>query len=62
MAGFVDKQWPWSGCGSEPYTNLGLEPATSPYDCVNEAIENDTVPWLQPGEERRWSLKVEMEK
>ena len=51
----------WSGCGSEPYTNLGIEPATSPYDCVNEAIDNDAVPWLQPGEERRWSLTVEMQ-
>ena len=52
----------WSGCGSEPYTNLGLEPATSPYDCINEAIENDAVAWLQPGAERRWSLTVEMDK
>ncbi len=52
----------WSGCGSEPYTNLGIEPATSPYDCVNEAIDNNAVPWLRPGEERRWSLKVEIEK
>ena len=52
----------WSGCGSEPYTNLGIEPTTSPYDCVNEAIENDAVPWLQPREQRRWSLKLEMDK
>ena len=51
----------WSGCSSEPYTNLGLEPATSPYDCINEAIDNDAVPWLQPGEQRRWSLTVEMQ-
>lgn len=51
----------WSGCGSEPYTNLGIEPATSPYDCINEAIDNDAVAWLQPGEEKRWSLTVEMQ-
>ena len=50
----------WSGCGSEPYTNLGIEPATSPYDCINEAIENDAVPWLAPGAERCWSLQVEL--
>jgi galactose mutarotase-like enzyme len=50
----------WSGCGSEPYTNLGIEPATSPYDCINEAVENEAVAWLQPGEERRWSLSVEI--
>lgn len=51
----------WSGCGSDPYTNLGIEPATSPYDCINEAIENDAVEWLQPGEDKRWSLRVEMQ-
>jgi len=50
----------WSGCGSEPYTNLGLEPATTPYDCVNEAIDNESVAWLQPGEEQRWQLSVEL--
>ena len=51
----------WSGCGSEPYMNLGVEPATSPYDCINEAIENDAVPWLQPGDTRNWSLSVELQ-
>jgi len=51
----------WSGCGSEPYTNLGLEPATTPYDSVNEAIENDAVPWLEPGGHRDWSLSVELQ-
>ena len=50
----------WSGCGSEPYTNLGIEPATTPYDCVNQAIENDAVPWLAPGSTRKWSLIVEL--
>ena len=50
----------WSGCDSEPYINLGIEPATTPYDCINEAIENDAVTWLQPGEEKRWSLAVEL--
>ncbi len=52
----------WSGCGSEPYTNLGIEPATSPYDSLNEAIDNNAVPWLQPGDQRRWSLSVELQK
>ena len=50
----------WSGCGSDPYMNLGFEPATSPYDCVNQAIENGAVPWLEAGAERRWSLSVEL--
>ena len=51
----------WSGCGSKPYTNLGIEPATTPYDCVNQAIENDAVSWLQPGNIRNWSLSVELQ-
>jgi len=50
----------WSGCGPEPYCNLGIEPATSPYDCVGEAIRNDAVGWLRPGEVRNWSLLVEL--
>jgi len=48
----------WSGRGTEPYLNLGLEPATTAYDCVNEAIQNDAVQWIQPGETRAWSLSV----
>ena len=33
----------WSGCGSEPYLNLGLEPSMTPYDSVSEAIANTIV-------------------
>ena len=51
----------WSGCGTDPYVNFGLEPATSPYDCVNQAIENDAVPWLEAGGERRWALRLELQ-
>ena len=40
---------------------LAVEPATTPYDCVNQAIENDAVPWLQPGGIRNWSLSVELQ-
>jgi galactose mutarotase-like enzyme len=50
----------WSGCGSEPYMNLGLEPAMTPYDSVNEAIANDAIDWLGPGETRSWALKLEL--
>lgn len=49
----------WSGCDTEPYLNLGVEPATSPYDSVSEAIRNDSVDWLQPGETKSWSLHLE---
>ena len=50
----------WSGCGSDPYLNLGLEPATTPYDSVSQAIDNDAAIWLEPGESRQWSLTVEL--
>jgi galactose mutarotase-like enzyme len=50
----------WSGCGSDPYLNLGLEPATTPYDSISQAIDNDAVIWLEPGESRQWSLAVEL--
>lgn len=47
----------WSGCGSEPYFNLGIEPATLPIDNL-AAAKNPPV--LQPGETRRWSLEVNL--
>jgi len=50
----------WSGCGSEPYLNLGVEPSTTNYDCVAEAVENDAVNWIQPSETRVWKLTVEL--
>jgi len=50
----------WSGCGSEPYLNLGVEPGTTPYDSVARAIENDAIEWIQPGEVRDWSLIVDL--
>lgn len=51
----------WSGRGGEPYLNLGVEPATTAYDSVNEAMQNDAVPWIQPGETRCWSLEIGVE-
>ena len=50
----------WAGNGGKPYQNLGLEPATTAYDDVAQALDNDAVEWLQPGEIRRWSLAVEL--
>ena len=50
----------WSGCGSEPYLNLGVEPGTTPYDSVARAIENGAIDWIQPGEVRDWSLIVDL--
>jgi len=45
----------WSGCGSEPYFNLGIEPATLPVDTLSLA---KNPPLLQPREIRRWSLEI----
>jgi len=50
----------WSGCGSAPYVNLGIEPSTTPYDSVSEAIRHNAVALLEPGETRSWSLAVEL--
>jgi hypothetical protein len=45
----------WSGSGSPPYHNLGIEPATLPTDNLAAAAD---APLLAPGESRRWSLDV----
>lgn len=45
----------WSGCGSEPYFNLGIEPATLPLDNLSNA---ENPPLLKPGETRCWTLEV----
>jgi galactose mutarotase-like enzyme len=50
----------WSGCGSEPYQNLGIEPSTVPYDSVSTAIDRGEITWLKPGETRQWSVSVEL--
>ena len=48
----------WSGNDSAAYQNLGLEPTTTPYDCVTEAIANNSLQWIPPGEERNWQIAV----
>ena len=50
----------WSGCDSEPYLNLGLEPTTAAFDCVSRAIDDDSIPWLQAGATRTWSISVDL--
>jgi len=50
----------WSGCGSPPYLNLGVEPSTAPCDSLTAALAEDRVDWLQPGQTRTWSLRVEV--
>lgn len=47
----------WSGCGSEPYDNLGIEPSTLPLDDLSAAA---APPVLPPGEIRRWHLQLDL--
>jgi len=49
----------WSGGDAEPYTNLGLEPSTTAYDCVGDAIGSNAIPWIEPGDTRRWTVTLE---
>ncbi len=51
----------WSGCGSEPYLNLGLEPTTTPYDSLADAVEFDDADVLEPGESKKWRLAVSLD-
>lgn len=51
----------WSGCGSEPYFNLGLEPTTAPCDGLPEAIEMNEHLSLEPGGTRTWSVRLKLE-
>lgn len=48
----------WSGCGSPPYFNLGIEPATAPFDCLTDAITAGCHRVLEPGTSVKWHLRV----
>jgi hypothetical protein len=50
----------WSGCGSEPYFNLGVEPATAPFDDLLAAMADGSGRHLAPGESRRWNVTIEL--
>jgi len=50
----------WSGCDSEPYLNLGLEPATTPYDKLSDAVAQDHVDILKPGKSKNWRLSISL--
>lgn len=47
----------WSGCGSPPYFNLGIEPTTSPHDSLATAIQANQALILRAGETKNWSLQ-----
>jgi hypothetical protein len=50
----------WSGCGSTPYFNLGIEPTTAPHDSLEDAVSDGTAIVLEPQATRRWSLSIEL--
>ncbi len=47
----------WSGCESEPYFNIGIEPAMLPVDDLSKA---DNPPVLHPGQVVEWFLNVSL--
>lgn len=51
----------WSGCGSAPYFNLGIEPATAPWDDLADAIADGSARFLAPGDVRQWSFEIRLE-
>lgn len=50
----------WSGCGSPPYFNLGIEPTTSPHDSLADAVRAGEAMILPAGETRTWSMRIEL--
>jgi len=50
----------WSGCGSPPYFNLGVEPITSPYDSLADAVDAGSAMFIHAGQKRSWSLAIEV--
>ncbi len=48
----------WSGSGSEPYFNLGLEPAIGGKDSLADAMQIDEYAMLPPGQQRSWRLDL----
>lgn len=45
----------WSGCGSQPYHNIGIEPAMLPVDDLSSA---EAPPILNGGQTAEWTLKT----
>lgn len=50
----------WSGCGSAPYFNLGLEPASAPFDALTDAMAAGTALRLAAGCHATWDLTVSL--
>ncbi|NQU49901.1 MAG: hypothetical protein HQ519_14710 [Planctomycetes bacterium] len=48
----------WSGHGGKPYNNLGVEPGTSAWDCLEDAIADGGHRLLSPGQAHQWQLEI----
>jgi galactose mutarotase-like enzyme len=52
----------WSGAGTPPYFNLGLEPGIGDADALEEALRRGTAARLAPHATRRFSLQLAVER
>jgi len=52
----------WSGSGSPPYFNLGVEPSTAPCDDLTTAIKSGHGRHLAPGETHSWEFTLAVER
>jgi len=48
----------WSGAGTEPYFNLGLEPSIGDCDSLEEAVTRGTAGVLEAGARRVWRISL----
>jgi galactose mutarotase-like enzyme len=46
----------WSGCGSPPYFNLGIEPTTAAHDSLSDAQDSFSARHLLPGQTHEWEF------
>ena len=46
----------WSGAGTKPYFNVGIEPTTSLHDDLSVIVARKTAMQLPGGQSRRWQL------
>ncbi|NWK54964.1 hypothetical protein HW115_05045 [Verrucomicrobiaceae bacterium N1E253] len=50
----------WSGSGSLPYFNLGVEPTTAPFDALSDAIQHRHQRVLGAGQTHCWGMQFEL--
>jgi galactose mutarotase-like enzyme len=48
----------WSGCGSTPYFNLGIEPTTAAHDSLSDAQASASARHLLPGQTHEWEMTM----